>query len=64
MSKKAPAFPPDCCGVCTFCHLEDKQFKCYEAPPRKDDVTLEVVRGLDIDPYAPVCRVFKLRSQD
>lgn len=65
MAKSTQKLDFDCCGVCNFCHMVDRQYKCYVGPALRDEVTGATIRGVTIDdPRDPPCEKFRLRKND
>ena len=52
----APAFPPDSCGVCTFCVSSDGSYFCCAMPP--------VFSGQDDEGYALCDRFAPVELED
>lgn len=63
---KAPQFPADTCGACSFCSIDgDGDALCWGNPPFLHDIdgTVEVIRTMVIGPTWPVCFYFKPKTQ-
>jgi hypothetical protein len=63
--KKKPEelWPKECCGVCSFSHMDDKDLKCYALPPVfLVDEELFSIRGSTIEPTDVICFYFKPKS--
>lgn len=61
----APQFPPEVCGVCSFCTFEKQDALCWVAPPTflfvAEDGQPVFHRGVPIDPNCPWCKDGKPR---
>ena len=58
-----PAFPPYCCGVCSFYHIveKEKDGMCFGMPPflGSDDEGFMWFRGAIVEPIEPACHLFQ-----
>lgn len=54
-------FPKECCGVCKFSRMEEKQLTCYGSSPflYYDEVEVKYDRGAPVEALDPICALFK-----
>ena len=56
--------PPECCGVCAFSHMDERDLVCYGNSPVliiDSEDTVCSHRGAPVDEKDPICHLFKPR---